>query len=101
MLQPRVPVDYPRRTFIPVASWLPKALCRTENNDPRWWYPVRSGNEYAQRALVVCAKCPVREDCLEHALETEERHGIWGGMTERQRAREIKRRERARAQRGF
>lgn len=98
MIQPRVPGDYPKRQFVPVNSWLPEALCRKGTSDPRWWFPVRTGNEYAQRALLVCAACPVREDCLEHALETEERHGIWGGMTETERARELRRRERARAQ---
>lgn len=36
-------------------------------------------------ALAVCAACPVRLECLSHALETNERFGIWGGTTERER----------------
>lgn len=39
----------------------------------------------AQAALAVCAACPVREECLAHALETNERFGIWGGTTEKER----------------
>lgn len=39
----------------------------------------------AQAALAVCAACPVREECLAHALDTNERFGIWGGTTEKER----------------
>jgi len=37
-------------------------------------------------AKAVCAACPVREPCLVHALASEERHGVWGGLSERERA---------------
>jgi WhiB family transcriptional regulator, redox-sensing transcriptional regulator len=33
----------------------------------------------------VCAGCPVRAACLEHALRTRERFGVWGGLTEEER----------------
>ena len=36
-------------------------------------------------AKSVCARCPVRNDCLADALAAEERFGIWGGLTERER----------------
>lgn len=36
-------------------------------------------------ALAVCAACPVRVECLSHALATNERFGVWGGTTERER----------------
>lgn len=39
----------------------------------------------ARAALAVCGICPVREDCLDHAIETSERFGVWGGMTEKER----------------
>lgn len=39
----------------------------------------------AQAALAICAVCPVRDECLRHALETNERFGVWGGTTEQQR----------------
>ena len=34
-----------------------------------------------------CRECPVRSDCLAFALETNQKFGIWGGMTEGQRRR--------------
>jgi WhiB family transcriptional regulator, redox-sensing transcriptional regulator len=37
-------------------------------------------------AKAVCAACPVREPCLAHALASEERHGVWGGLSEKGRA---------------
>ena len=36
-------------------------------------------------AKSVCARCPVRSDCLADALASDERFGIWGGLTERER----------------
>ncbi len=39
----------------------------------------------ARAALAICEICPVREECLDHALETNERFGVWGGMTDKER----------------
>lgn len=44
---------------------------------------VRIGRE--RRAKAVCATCPVRSECLEHALTHDERYGIWGGLTRKER----------------
>ena len=41
--------------------------------------------EQVVRAKAVCAVCPVTEDCLEYALETNQRSGIWGGTSEKER----------------
>lgn len=38
-------------------------------------------------ALEVCAGCPVRITCLNHALDHHEIHGVWGGMSPRARRR--------------
>ena len=38
-----------------------------------------------REAKAVCAQCPVKQQCLEHALEFDERHGIWGGTTPTER----------------
>jgi WhiB family redox-sensing transcriptional regulator len=38
-----------------------------------------------QQAKAECAMCPVREDCLDWAIETNQDFGIWGGCTERER----------------
>lgn len=32
-------------------------------------------------AVVLCTTCPVRRECLDHALTVPERHGVWGGTT--------------------
>lgn len=38
-----------------------------------------------QRAKEICAECPVRLDCLNYAVRIREQHGIWGGLTEKER----------------
>ena len=40
----------------------------------------------------VCAACPVRDACLDHALNQPERHGVWGGATVEERQRILRRR---------
>jgi len=47
------------------------------------FYPERG--ESSKEAKAVCATCPVRVECLDHAIATHERWGLWGGMTERER----------------
>lgn len=42
------------------------------------------------RALLICAKCPVRTECLEHAVREREFHGTWGGTTEAERKKLIR-----------
>lgn len=69
----------------PTPAWMNEGLCR--HLDPEWWFP-QSSKEYDDTpALEVCWQCPVRVQCLEHALAADERFGIWGGYTtlERQR----------------
>jgi WhiB family redox-sensing transcriptional regulator len=43
-------------------------------------------------AREICAACPVKAECLEHALENRIDHGVWGGCSERERRRILKRR---------
>jgi len=50
----------------------------------------RERREYVAKA--VCARCPARVECLEHALTTPERYGVWGGMGEDERVTERRRR---------
>lgn len=61
--------------------WAVFAACR--DRDPDAFFPVTPGDERA--ALRICSGCPVRQDCLEFALEARVRFGIWGGLTEKQR----------------
>lgn len=49
------------------------------------FFPQKKDEERA--ALAICSICPVRDDCLEHALATNERFGVWGGYAERERRR--------------
>ena len=61
--------------------WHQDAACR--GMPTSWWYPQRG--ESTDNAKQVCKHCPVQADCLDHALDTRERFGIWGGEAERQR----------------
>lgn len=65
----------------PAQRWRRRAACR--GVDPELFHPFRG--ESMTEALAICERCPVRTDCLEHALATPERVGIWGGTSERQR----------------
>lgn len=49
------------------------------------FFPRRGDDPSPAKAL--CRACPVRTDCLSYALETNQKFGIWGGMTEGQRRR--------------
>ena len=72
------------------ASWRDRSACR--GIDPEIFYPP--SDEEAEAAKEVCAACPVRQACLEHALTTREREGVWGGTTERERRRIVRQRRR-------
>lgn len=69
--------------------------------DPDLFFPLRGhvhGTTYSPQvaeAVAACARCEVRQECLEHALDAPERTGIWGGTFERQR-REMRRDRRKR-----
>jgi WhiB family transcriptional regulator, redox-sensing transcriptional regulator len=46
-------------------------------------------------AKAVCASCPVLAECLDDALRSGVKHGIWGGLNVQERSRERRRRARA------
>ncbi|MDR1393951.1 MAG: WhiB family transcriptional regulator [Bifidobacteriaceae bacterium] len=62
-------------------SWHRRALCA--QTDPEAFFPEKGGS--TREAKKVCRACEVRQQCLEYALETDERFGIWGGCSERER----------------
>jgi WhiB family redox-sensing transcriptional regulator len=72
-------------------TWRQNAACR--GLDPEIFYPVT--DEEADVAKAVCAVCAVRETCLEHALGSRERDGVWGGATEKERRRILRQRRRS------
>ncbi len=64
-------------------TWQDKALCA--QTDPEAFFPEKGGS--TREAKRVCRSCEVRAECLEYALEHDERFGIWGGLSERERRR--------------
>ena len=72
-------------------AWRQRAACR--GVDPDIFYPVT--DEEAEDAKAICRMCPVQELCLDWALSTREKEGVWGGATERERRRIIRRRRRS------
>ncbi|MET0275742.1 MAG: WhiB family transcriptional regulator [Acidimicrobiia bacterium] len=62
--------------------------------DSEIFYPPSESDEAAEPAKAICAACPVREACLEHAITAREKQGVWGGLTERERRRLIRQRRR-------
>src|SRR5512139_1966556 len=68
-------------------EWQERALC--SQTDPEAFFPEKGGS--TREAKRICSRCEVRGDCLEYALGHDERFGIWGGLSERER-RKLKRR---------
>ncbi|WP_314732519.1 WhiB family transcriptional regulator [Microbacterium sp. Marseille-Q6965] len=68
-------------------AWQSDALCA--QTDPEAFFPEKGGS--TRDAKRICASCEVRAECLEYALQNDERFGIWGGLSERER-RKLKRR---------
>lgn len=75
----------------PVADlweWQYQGLCRT--TDPEEFFHPEGERGSArrrrdERAKEVCARCPVMEQCREHALAAREPYGVWGGLSEDER----------------
>lgn len=79
-------------------GWKAKGLC-VDHPDPDLWFPERLAEVQGpprfdeenrirtQRAQAICRPCPVREECLRYAFTTRQTEGIWGGVTEQDRAR--------------
>ncbi len=68
-------------TSLSTLSWQEQAAC---NDKPTaMFYPNTEQGAYS--ALKICRGCPVRQPCLDYALETRELYGVWGGTTEDER----------------
>jgi WhiB family redox-sensing transcriptional regulator len=68
-------------------DWQERALCA--QTDPEAFFPEKGGS--TREAKRICLGCEVRSECLEYALAHDERFGIWGGLSERER-RKLKKR---------
>jgi WhiB family redox-sensing transcriptional regulator len=76
----------------PEYAWRYRAKCSGADTD--LFYPPRDKNQYkiiAEQAKAFCfgetgkVHCPVRKDCLWDAISRDEPHGIWGGLSHRER----------------
>ncbi|GGJ63824.1 WhiB family transcriptional regulator [Streptomyces brasiliensis] len=68
-------------------DWVEDAACRDADPDALF---VEGAEQ--NRAKALCAGCAVRTECLAYALDHRIEHGIWGGMTERERRALLRRR---------
>ncbi|MFT4124916.1 MAG: WhiB family transcriptional regulator [Gordonia sp. (in: high G+C Gram-positive bacteria)] len=64
-------------------QWQDRALCA--QTDPEAFFPEKGGS--TREAKRICTGCEVKAECLEYALANDERFGIWGGLSERERRR--------------
>jgi WhiB family redox-sensing transcriptional regulator len=68
------------------ASWGSLAACL--DCDPDLFFPIAPSGPALQQiaqAKAICARCPVRRECLQYALATHQVHGVWGGTSEEER----------------
>jgi WhiB family redox-sensing transcriptional regulator len=79
-----------RPAFSPAraGSWQELGAC-ADDGDPDAWFAEAYATDRIKHALAVGAGCPVRLECLDFAVGTGERHGIWGGLTADERAARI------------
>jgi WhiB family redox-sensing transcriptional regulator len=81
-----------RMMAVPISDerpWVVFGACR--DADPELFFPT--SRESIDKAISICASCPVQPECLDYALDAGERFGIWGGVTEKSR-RNVRRRMR-------
>lgn len=67
-------------------TWRDRSACR--DSDPDVFFPIGSTGmalEQIETARRICTACPVRDECLEFALATNQEAGVWGGTTEEER----------------
>jgi WhiB family redox-sensing transcriptional regulator len=64
-------------------AWQTDALCA--QTDPEAFFPEKGGS--TRDAKKICTTCEVKAQCLDYALANDERFGIWGGLSERERRR--------------
>ncbi|MGA4978709.1 WhiB family transcriptional regulator [Streptomyces cinereoruber] len=68
-------------------DWSERAACRTADPDELF-----ADGAAQNQAKALCVACPVRTECLAHALDRRIEHGVWGGMTDRERRALLRRR---------
>lgn len=71
---------------IPEEPWMQDALCR-EVGVEAFYSPPDDGGLGVRQAKRICRRCEVSDDCLRFALDHGEEHGVWGGLSPRERMR--------------
>lgn len=64
-------------------DWHSQAVC--SQTDPEAFYPEKGGS--TREAKRICRECPVLQQCRQWAIDHDERYGVWGGLSERERRR--------------
>lgn len=72
---------------LPAPAWSAQGVCAT-HEDPDMWFPDKDEPARRDEALKLCSTCPVVRECRQHAIDTRQRSGIWGGTTAGARRRE-------------
>jgi WhiB family redox-sensing transcriptional regulator len=84
----REDAEYSREENRHRGNWRQLAACRSA--EPELFFPAPSvevADMQTELAKAFCLFCPVRRECLQFALATRQTHGVWGGMSERERTR--------------
>lgn len=68
-------------------SWMERAACIDMPLDVFFPGPGRLGAADTRKAVAICRQCPVRQACLDYALEHPDMAGVWGGTSHRERNR--------------
>ncbi|MFJ9519842.1 WhiB family transcriptional regulator [Kitasatospora sp. NPDC101801] len=79
-------------------DWQQRAACRRQDA-ALFFHPAgergQAHDDRDEAAKRVCVRCPVRSACLAHALQVREPYGVWGGLTEDERAALLRRNRRS------
>ena len=72
----------------PNTEWMDDAICKGMGCE--YFFPIETKGDTAKlnNAIVkaICEQCIVRHECLDYALDTNQKFGIWGGLTESERS---------------
>ena len=75
-------------TQLPPSPPFPEAACQAPGVDPHWFFPQKGEPHSVNMARAICAACPHREPCADWAISVGPAlHGIWGGLSPKQRNR--------------
>ncbi len=86
-------------TLPPPPDWRDKAACADDDVDPEIFFPTPGGDVFEPKK--VCARCTVREQCLDFALANGEDEGVWGGLSEKERQKLKRRMQRSTHQKAY